>query len=66
MNIRTEADTTGFAPRDCRYAAWVDDTYDGAPDSRSRNYIGFGATVEEAIADLHRLLEEVAQMDNAP
>ncbi len=66
MNIVTHKDTTGFAPRDCRFTAYDDDTWDGAEDSRNRHYIGFGATPDEAVADLHRLLEEVAEMDNAP
>jgi hypothetical protein len=66
MNIRVEEDTSGFAPRDCRFTAVDDDTWDGAEDSRNRHYIGFGATAAEAVADLQRLLAEVAEMDDAP
>jgi hypothetical protein len=66
MKIRTEEDVSGFAPRDCRFTAYDDDVYDGAPDSRNRHYIGFGATAAEAVADLQRLLAEVAEMDDAP
>jgi hypothetical protein len=66
MNIIVHEDTTGFAPRDCRFTAHDDDSWDGAEDSRNRHYIGFGATPEAAIADLQRLLMEVAEMDDAP
>jgi hypothetical protein len=60
MNIRVEEDLSGFAPRDCRFTATDDDTYDGAEDSRNRGMVGYGATPEAAIADWHRLLEEWA------
>jgi hypothetical protein len=66
MNITIEADTTGYAPRSCRYSAIDSDTYDGAEDSRNRHCIGFGATPAAAVADLQRLLVEVAEMDDAP
>jgi len=66
LNIRVEEDLSGFAPRDCRFTAVDDDTWDGAEDSRNRGMVGYGATSAEAIADLHRLLEEVAEMDDAP
>jgi hypothetical protein len=56
MNIRVEEDTTGFAPRHCRFTAIDDDTYDGAEDSRNRATVGYGATPEAAIADLRELL----------
>ncbi len=42
---------------DC-WTAIDDDTYDGAPDSSTRNHIGYGPTEEAAIADLRRLLDE--------
>jgi hypothetical protein len=64
MNIRTEADTTGYAPRDCRYSAIDSETYDGAPDSRNRWHVGYGATPAEAEADLRRLLDEIAEMED--
>ena len=64
MNIVTEADTTGHAPRDCRYSAIDDDTCDGAPDSRNRWHVGYGATPAEAEADLRRLLDEIAEMED--
>lgn len=63
MNIVTEADTTGFAPRSCRYSAHDDDTWDGAPDSRNRATVGYGATPEAAIADLMALLADDLSID---
>lgn len=63
MKIRTEADQTGYAPRDCRYAAYDDETYDGAPDSRTRSTVGYGSTPEEAIADLMALLADELSID---
>jgi hypothetical protein len=59
MKIIAHEDTTGFAPRDCRWQAVDDDAYDGAEDSPRRGMIGFGRTEAEAIADLERLLQEV-------
>lgn len=59
MHVQVEADTTGMAPRDCRFSAVDTDTYDGAEDSPNRNRaIGWGETPAEAIADLLRLLDE--------
>ena len=63
MNIRVEADTTGWAPRDCRYSAHDDDTFDGAPDSRNRSTVGYGATPAAAIADLMALLADELSID---
>ena len=63
MNIVTEADATGYAPRDCRYSATDADTYDGAPDSRNRSTVGYGATPEAAIADLMALLADDIRYD---
>ena len=63
MNIRTEADLTGHAPRDCRYSAVDDDTWDGAPDSRNRATVGYGATPDAAIADLMALLADELSID---
>ena len=63
MNITVEADTTGYAPRDCRYSAVDADTYDGAPDSRTRSTIGYGGTPEAAIADLMALLTDDIRYD---
>jgi hypothetical protein len=59
MKIVAHEDTTGFAPRDCRWQAVDTDTYD-AEDNPRRGLIGFGRTEAEAIADLERILEEVA------
>lgn len=39
------------------------DTYDGAPDSKTRGHIGYGATEAEAIADLLRLDQEMAEAE---
>jgi hypothetical protein len=66
MKIVAHEDTTGFAPRDCRWQAVDDDTYDGAEDNPHRGMIGFGRTEAEAIADLERLLEEVAYYSPPP
>lgn len=63
MNIVTEADTTGYAPRDCRYSAIDSDTYDGATDSRNRGMVGYGATPAAAIADLMALLADDLSID---
>ena len=63
MNIDVEADTTGHAPRDCRYSAIDSDTYDGAEDSRTRATIGYGATPEAAVADLMALLADELSID---
>ena len=63
MNIVTEADTTGYAPRDCRYSAVDSDTYDGAPDSRTRSTVGYGSTPAAAVADLMALLADDIRYD---
>jgi hypothetical protein len=64
MNIVVHEDDTGYAPRDCRYSAIDCDTYDGAPDSRNRWHVGYGATPAAAEADLRRLLDEIAEMED--
>jgi hypothetical protein len=64
MNIVVHEDDTGYAPRDCRYSAVDDDTYDGTPDSRNRWHVGYGATPAAAEADLRRLLDEIAEMED--
>ena len=61
MNIEVFPDTSGAAPRWATYYALDRDTYDGASDSRTRNHIGYGATEQEAVADLLRLLDEIAE-----
>jgi hypothetical protein len=63
VRIAVHEDTTGFAPRDCRYSATDDDTYDGAPDSRNRATVGYGATPAAAIADLLELLADNLSID---
>ena len=40
------------------------DTYNGAPDSKNRHMIGYGATEQEAIDDLKRLIEEMHEADD--
>ena len=60
MNIRT---TFIFPPIPDRRFDWQaidDDTYDGAPDSATRNHIGYGRTEAEAISDLMEKLEDDA------
>jgi hypothetical protein len=63
MNIVVHEDTSGWAPRDCRYSAVDDDTWDGAPDSRNRSTVGYGATPAAAIADLMALLANDLSID---
>lgn len=63
MNIVTECDTSGHAPRDCRYSAIDDATYDGAEDSRTRSTVGYGPTPDAAIADLMALLTDDIRYD---
>jgi hypothetical protein len=58
MKIRT---THVYPPIPMRNFDWLavdDETYDGAPDSRSRNQIGYGRTEAEAVADLKEKLED--------
>ena len=63
MNIVVHEDTTGFAPRDCRFTAVDTDTWDGAEDSRNRSTVGYGATPAAAIADLMALLTDDIRYD---
>lgn len=55
MNIRTAKNWNDLA-----WTAVDDDTYDAA-DTIYSHMIGYGATEEEAIADLERLMREVAE-----
>jgi hypothetical protein len=52
MKIRTDYWPKPIPTNRFDWSAVDDDTYDGAPDSGNRNQIGYGATEEEAIADL--------------
>jgi hypothetical protein len=52
MKIRTDYWPKPVPTNRFDWNAIDDDTYDGAPDSGNRNQIGYGATEEEAIADL--------------
>jgi hypothetical protein len=56
--IVVHEDNTGVAPRDERYYAFEDGTYDGAEDSKIRNMVGRGATPEAARADLLERMED--------
>jgi len=59
VTIRAYPDLSGAVPADCAFYAIDEDTYDGAPDAGPiARAIGFGATPEDAIADLRRLLDE--------
>lgn len=52
-SIRTTYDPPPIPTwRQFAWSAIDDDTYDGAEDSSTRHQIGWGATEEEAIADL--------------
>lgn len=52
MKIRTDYWAKPIPDRSFDWSAVDDDTYDGAPDSSTRNQIGHGATEAEAIAEL--------------
>ncbi len=62
MNI--EARLTGY----CGEFTWsaIDDadTYDGTEDNGNRHMIGYGATMQEAIDDLKRLMQEKWECDH--
>ena len=47
--------------RDFDWSAIDDNTYDGAPDSSTRNQIGYGRTEQDAIDDLIAQLEEALE-----
>lgn len=47
MNIKTEIDTTGFAPQDSLWTAIDDDTYCG-----EGCHMGRGKTQQDAVSDL--------------
>jgi len=55
VNIQTRHDPA--RPVGFRYSAIDSDTYDGAPDSKTRSQIGFGESEVEAIEDLKEQLE---------
>lgn len=57
MKIRTDYWPKPVPTNRYDWSAVDDDTYDGAPDSGNRNQIGYGATEQEAIADLMEQLE---------
>ena len=61
MRIVTEYWAKPIPDRSFDWSAIDDDTYDGAEDSSNRNHIGYGRTEAEAIADLLRLLDELAE-----
>lgn len=46
-NIKTEYSLKPIPTRNHDWLAYDDDTYDGAPDSGTRNQIGHGATEQE-------------------
>jgi len=50
MSIVVHEDNTGFAPKDCRFTAIEDDTYEGSTS------IGYGSTESEAILDLIEIM----------
>ena len=52
MNIKTQCICPPIPSRNFDWLAYDDNTYDGAPDSGTRNQLGHGATEQEAIADL--------------
>ncbi len=58
MNVEVFPDLSGAAPLWANYYAIDRDTYDGAPDSTTRNHIGYGRTEAEAVADLMEQIED--------
>lgn len=46
--------------RDCDWSACDLNTYDGAPDSATRNQVGRGRTAEAALLDLLDILDDDA------
>jgi hypothetical protein len=51
MKIAVHEDNTGYAPKECRFTAIDDDSYDWAPDQRRASTIGYGSTPAEAVRD---------------
>ena len=60
MKIRTEYSPPPIPNRSFDWSA-VSTEYDGAEDSRTRYHIGWGRTETEAVADLKRLMDEIAE-----
>jgi hypothetical protein len=57
MNIVVNEDNTGFAPKDCRFYAYDEDTYDGCEDGNNRE--GRGSSAKAAVMDLiERMLDD--------
>jgi hypothetical protein len=63
MRIRTECTYAPIPNRRFDWSAIDEDTYDGAPDSPTRNQIGHGRTERDAIMDLLDIIagEQVAR-----
>jgi hypothetical protein len=62
MKIKTNYDFPPIPDRRFDWSAIDEDTYDGAEDSDNRHMIGYGATEQQAIEDLMRLLQEMAEV----
>lgn len=58
MRIKTRYDPPPIPDRRFDWSALDEDRYDGAPDSRTRGQIGYGATERAALAELHELLAD--------
>lgn len=58
MRIKTEYICPPIPDRRHDWSAIDDSTYDGAEDSANRHQVGYGATEQEAIADLLCQIEE--------
>jgi hypothetical protein len=60
MKISTHYVNPPIPTRNCDWCAVDDDTYDGAEDAHpDARIIGYGATEQEAIADLMAQLKEI-------
>jgi hypothetical protein len=60
MNIRTTYDPPPIPIRSFDWSAIDEDTYDPDPECRASRLIGWGATENEAIAELETVIEENA------
>lgn len=58
LRIRTEIIDAPIPDRRFDWCAVDDETYDGAPDNKHGQEMGFGATEQQAIEDLLQLIQD--------
>ena len=61
MNIVTLYDPKPIPDRRFDWSAVDADRYDGAPDSSTRNQVGYGATEAQAVAELIEVLSDACE-----